>query len=110
MNELYTSIWFIIKYMKYEFAIHLIDSKDKLARTTFIPEFSKLNSKLFVTPFVFSFEGENVMLSLDKNGWWNPQGGQDRKSTRLNSSHQIISYAVFCLKKKKTVKTTRIVM
>src|SRR5258708_19883046 len=28
--------------------------------------------------------------------------GSDRKSTRLNSSHQIISYAVFCLKKKKT--------
>src|SRR5258708_25228212 len=28
-----------------------------------------------------------------------PRG--DRKSTRLNSSHQIISYAVFCLKKKK---------
>src|SRR5258708_1373460 len=27
----------------------------------------------------------------------------DRKSTRLNSSHQIISYAVFCLKKKKRV-------
>src|SRR5258708_8641991 len=27
----------------------------------------------------------------------------DRKSTRLNSSHQIISYAVFCLKKKKIV-------
>src|SRR5947208_5092117 len=28
--------------------------------------------------------------------------GGDRKSTRLNSSHQIISYAVFCLKKKKS--------
>src|SRR5258708_21195286 len=28
----------------------------------------------------------------------------DRKSTRLNSSHQIISYAVFCLKKKKTTR------
>src|SRR5258708_24443516 len=28
---------------------------------------------------------------------------RDRKSTRLNSSHQIISYAVFCLKKKKTI-------
>src|SRR5947208_13469104 len=28
--------------------------------------------------------------------------GPDRKSTRLNSSHQIISYAVFCLKKKNT--------
>src|SRR5688572_32428470 len=32
--------------------------------------------------------------------------GQDRKSTRLNSSHSQISYAVFCLKKKKTNATT----
>src|SRR5258708_11522396 len=40
---------------------------------------------------------------------WQPAGFRarqirrvaDRKSTRLNSSHQIISYAVFCLKKKK---------
>src|SRR5258708_10141159 len=32
----------------------------------------------------------------------------DRKSTRLNSSHQIISYAVFCLKKKKTTENTRL--
>src|SRR5256885_7093746 len=30
---------------------------------------------------------------------------QDRKSTRLNSSHLVISYAVFCLKKKHTVDT-----
>src|SRR5688572_32190405 len=30
--------------------------------------------------------------------------GQDRKSTRLNSSHSQISYAVFCLKKKKKKK------
>src|SRR5258708_37571489 len=30
---------------------------------------------------------------------------RDRKSTRLNSSHQIISYAVFCLKKKKIKNT-----
>src|SRR5258708_18997634 len=32
---------------------------------------------------------------------------EDRKSTRLNSSHQIISYAVFCLKKKKTIALTQ---
>src|SRR5438552_8567718 len=32
--------------------------------------------------------------------------GRDRKSTRLNSSHQIISYAVFCLKKKNKYKQT----
>src|SRR5258708_28253486 len=31
---------------------------------------------------------------------------EDRKSTRLNSSHQIISYAVFCLKKKKNHNQT----
>src|SRR5438034_1459673 len=30
----------------------------------------------------------------------------DRKSTRLNSSHTVISYAVFCLKKKNTIKKT----
>src|SRR2546427_6574744 len=32
----------------------------------------------------------------------------DRKSTRLNSSHSQISYAVFCLKKKKKPKATKI--
>src|SRR2546429_6946646 len=34
-------------------------------------------------------------------------GGTDRKSTRLNSSHGYISYAVFCLKKKKQTETDR---
>src|SRR2546422_7847851 len=33
-----------------------------------------------------------------------PPGLEDRKSTRLNSSHGYISYAVFCLKKKKKMK------
>src|SRR5258708_11430064 len=37
--------------------------------------------------------GDLLALALDQ--------ASDRKSTRLNSSHQIISYAVFCLKKKK---------
>src|SRR5438094_3602933 len=32
---------------------------------------------------------------------------RDRKSTRLNSSHRTISYAVFCLKKKKNLRTQR---
>src|SRR5271169_5915304 len=49
---------------------------------------------------------------VDESGWWDFQGARqsvhlhvrptgDRKSTRLNSSHGSISYAVFCLKKKK---------
>src|SRR2546430_12915912 len=33
-----------------------------------------------------------------------PRSRRDRKSTRLNSSHSQISYAVFCLKKKKTTR------
>src|SRR5215210_8240771 len=38
------------------------------------------------------------------SGRWTtkPRVRRDRKSTRLNSSHRCISYAVFCLKKKKT--------
>src|SRR5438034_7172638 len=35
------------------------------------------------------------------------QKEQDRKSTRLNSSHTVISYAVFCLKKKKKKKENK---
>src|SRR5687768_17908603 len=34
-------------------------------------------------------------------------GAQDRKSTRLNSSHGYISYAVFCLKKKKNIQISQ---
>src|SRR2546426_8796405 len=34
------------------------------------------------------------------------RNSEDRKSTRLNSSHLVISYAVFCLKKKKIDKMT----
>src|SRR5207302_4304676 len=38
--------------------------------------------------------------STRTGSWWRSRG-RDRKSTRLNSSHVKISYAVFCLKKKK---------
>src|SRR5438034_4553162 len=37
-------------------------------------------------------------------GWSYSQTWRDRKSTRLNSSHTVISYAVFCLKKKKEIR------
>src|SRR3989454_4936131 len=36
-----------------------------------------------------------------------PASSRDRKSTRLNSSHLVISYAVFCLKKKKPHRNKR---
>src|SRR5438132_5986569 len=40
-----------------------------------------------------------------KNRWQQFLTSRDRKSTRLNSSHTVISYAVFCLKKKKQSQT-----
>src|SRR2546430_7826641 len=41
----------------------------------------------------------------DRRQAGDPERDQDRKSTRLNSSHSQISYAVFCLKKKKSKPT-----
>src|SRR5207244_4891009 len=45
-------------------------------------------------------EHRDVYASLQEIATHRP-GEEDRKSTRLNSSHQIISYAVFCLKNKR---------
>src|SRR3712207_7382051 len=54
---------------------------------------------------VLGFGGEHEKPGSDPRAVERPirrvLGGEDRKSTRLNSSHANISYAVFCLKKKK---------
>src|SRR5256885_11411682 len=42
-----------------------------------------------------------MSISCASPGKPGKKAGEDRKSTRLNSSHLVISYAVFCLKKKK---------
>src|SRR5206468_4846682 len=47
-----------------------------------------------------------VALERDQREPARAQQGLDRKSTRLNSSHDQISYAVFCLKKKKKTENT----
>src|SRR3712207_8890569 len=46
--------------------------------------------------------GSAGSVAFESNGLTVVTLGRDRKSTRLNSSHANISYAVFCLKKKKT--------
>src|SRR2546422_2526483 len=46
------------------------------------------------------------VAQVDARQWAISARGLDRKSTRLNSSHGYISYAVFCLKKKKKHKNT----
>src|SRR5437773_6636872 len=56
-------------------------------------------------PYTTLFRSGGHVVHNDRPG---PEGGlgagADRKSTRLNSSHITISYAVFCLKKKKKTK------
>src|SRR5256885_11977275 len=49
-----------------------------------------------------------LRLSLARRAYRRGEGdrAQDRKSTRLNSSHLVISYAVFCLKKKNRIGIT----
>src|SRR5258707_1584694 len=82
-------------------------------RSTLFPYTTLFRSrKMFVTPGVV-VDGElvttdlvdinlNIRILLGSSYYDDWQGGQtDRKSTRLNSSHANISYAVFCLKKKK---------
>src|ERR1035438_6269475 len=56
-------------------------------------------------PYTTLFRSVELAQGLGHGGGVNGHravGGSDRKSTRLNSSHLGISYAVFCLKKKKS--------
>src|SRR5438552_9968333 len=64
---------------------------------------------LFRSLFVGAAAPRRRPLAADVVGELRPRGRLDRKSTRLNSSHQIISYAVFCLKKKKQKKKKQII-
>src|SRR3712207_7255414 len=48
----------------------------------------------------------DALLALERHATSKIRGPEDRKSTRLNSSHANISYAVFCLKKKRIDRTS----
>src|SRR5690625_6109257 len=50
------------------------------------------------------FEQLEPVERIRREDWSEKETRRDRKSTRLNSSHVAISYAVFCLKKKKKIK------
>src|SRR5690625_6986647 len=62
--------------------------------------------KNFFIPGAFPRNYLNPSTGVTQNvEYTTTRSGGDRKSTRLNSSHVAISYAVFCLKKKNTGKT-----
>src|SRR5690554_7147326 len=74
-------------------------------RSTLFP-YTTLFRSTCASACVFAFAGGQTRYGLDGSAlgvhrFTSAAQGEDRKSTRLNSSHVRISYAVFCLKKKK---------
>src|SRR3712207_7569139 len=69
--------------------------------SSIILERGKLKPRKATSTQEVTFGGPEVTL-LAGSRHWPEHRSRDRKSTRLNSSHANISYAVFCLKKKNT--------
>src|SRR5207244_1365018 len=76
---------------------HIIDQ----AVDSYFPLVEELNSKVDGLERKLFEEFDEGLIHEIFKAKRSTFGLRDRKSTRLNSSHQIISYAVFCLKKKK---------
>src|SRR5258708_16746913 len=89
--------------------IEVLNPDNEPGRLTLINRFGSEKVGDHLPPLIRAVqrEGHVVVWSCDPmHGNTITSTSGDRKSTRLNSSHQIISYAVFCLKKKnKTVQT-----
>src|SRR2546428_10113972 len=87
-------------------------------RSTLFPYTTLFRSRAYVGDGAFDVAAVVIAVAEDEVGVGGkePHGGavgdvatvRDRKSTRLNSSHDQISYAVFCLKKKKAATKTPI--
>src|SRR5438876_6422079 len=69
-------------------------------RSTLFPYTTLFRSGITHTHF-------RALIETDAVRHLEPHDGEDRKSTRLNSSHPSISYAVFCLKKKTRFNNKR---
>src|SRR5256885_7070371 len=74
-------------------------------RSTLFPYTTLFRSEQDPEP---GYEGLIAHSAAAPDGYFLDWAIRDRKSTRLNSSHLVISYAVFCLKKKITSLTTSI--
>src|SRR3712207_5052570 len=75
---------------------HLIRSSQEMALTIAAPVMGGVESTEVIAAVVAVISFQEVFASVQQ-----PVPLTERKSTRLNSSHANISYAVFCLKKKK---------
>src|SRR5690554_8006793 len=82
----------------------LVKSKNfEFAANTAMP-LGKSSINLVGNEYTVVFSADKIVSDLPYYGVATRSAGLDRKSTRLNSSHVRISYAVFCLKKKKKKK------
>src|SRR3989454_5307333 len=83
-------------------------------RSTLFPYTTLFRSDRQVFDLESRFEGDSghwrprSILTLQPRRATSLRPGPDRKSTRLNSSHLVISYAVFCLKKKKKLNISTV--
>src|SRR2546426_3322823 len=73
-------------------------------RSTLFPYTTLFRSIRSPAPFCSTSGSACASLPASRRG--SSPDARDRKSTRLNSSHLVISYAVFCLKKKKKTNNT----
>src|SRR5256885_11866351 len=100
INRLYNSN-FVVCYLSFFFFFLMIR---RPPRSTLFPYTTLFRSR---RPFRRHAEGLGLLRfarggrSCPRQPRGGARSGGDRKSTRLNSSHLVISYAVFCLKKKK---------
>src|SRR5437879_13759728 len=72
-------------------------------RSTLFP-YTTLFRSMVIGDILISLEGKPITQLENVQSHLSGEDIGDRKSTRLNSSHRCISYAVFCLKKKKKKK------
>src|SRR5947207_10229085 len=77
----------------------------RLRRRLLAPERRPHRHHLGRAPAPLGFQARRAARSIGDRG--SAPANRDRKSTRLNSSHTVISYAVFCLKKKNKPATNR---
>src|SRR5207244_6795184 len=79
--------------------VHSVDGLEQAKVDVAARTVRALNPDLIVESIQATVDEHNAMELLDRYDVIVDGTDSDRKSTRLNSSHQIISYAVFCLKK-----------
>src|SRR5437773_5257027 len=87
-------------------AVYILIMLRRPPRSTLFPYTTLFRSDPNVRHAIMNFRHEHLALDSFYGRHAVPNCPEDRKSTRLNSSHITISYAVFCLKKKKKVSTS----